>query len=199
MRRDRVWVVDDREENRRRFKELHGQDFDVEVFETPDDVLRALKERRPRPDALLCDIYFYRDQKQGDEAERLVAEQAKRLEALRAQLGAREAEVGIDLIERVRGVYNGDPPFPIYAYTSKGPYIMQNAGFQRLEELGARWLFKHRYAPETERLRIVGDIWAVQARRNWRRRLWKSVVAYGAPGAAIGFLFDRLARHWLGW
>jgi hypothetical protein len=38
----------------------------------------------------------------GDEAERQVTEQARQLEALGQRLGAREAEVGIGLIERVR-------------------------------------------------------------------------------------------------
>ena len=196
-RRPRVWLVDDRAENRERFKKDHGAYFDVDVFETPDEVLKALAER-PRPDALLCDIYFYPDARQGDDAERRVLEQARELEALGDRLGARAAETGIELIRNVRERYRGDPPFPIYAYTSKGPYIMQSAGFQRLEELEARWLFKKRYTPESERLRIIRDIEALRAQRGWRR-IWKFIIASGAVGALIGFALDRLAKYWFRW
>jgi CheY-like chemotaxis protein len=53
----KVWVVDDREENRTRFSDSHSAEFDVTTFENPDQLLRAI--RTDRPDALLCDIFFY--------------------------------------------------------------------------------------------------------------------------------------------
>jgi len=52
----KVWVVDDREENRTRFSDRHSAEFDVRTFENPDQLRYAISA--DRPDALLCDIFF---------------------------------------------------------------------------------------------------------------------------------------------
>ena len=53
-------------------------------------------------------------------------------------------QAGIDLIGAVVQKYEGDPPFPIYAYTSKGPYILDGPSLDRLAACGASVLFKKR-------------------------------------------------------
>jgi len=66
--RYRVWLVDDREINRKSFERDHGENFEVTTFETPTAVIRAL-ETRKAPDALLCDLYFYADPDKREEIE----------------------------------------------------------------------------------------------------------------------------------
>ena len=143
--RPKVWLVDDREENRRRFIEFHAAEFDVKVFESPDQLLTAI--RHDRPDALLCDIFFYRDPEEREKKEAPLAQKAQQIQRLAVELRSDRAADGIGLIERVRHQFRDDPPFPIYAYTSKGPYLLQDEGFDRLEKLDARWLFKGKYSP----------------------------------------------------
>ncbi len=198
--RYRVWLVDDREVNRRDFQKDHASDFEITVFETPGAVLQALRTSDP-PDALLCDIYFYDDPTKRDAIETRVEEQVKELKKLAIEFGTTQAQEGIGLIANVRARFGGSPPFPVYAFTSKGPYLLQNEGFDRLEELEARWLFKKRYSTQAVQHRIVRDIAEFQ-KRYWPRRAWRFVVATGLisafGGAVLGVVFDRLARSWFG-
>ena len=199
--RSRVRLVDDRKENRDRFVERHGSEFDVETFESPDSLISEIAKDR-RPDALLCDIFFYTDPGRREEVEERVAREAKKIESLADELDADKAADGIGLIQRVRQRFDNDPPFPIYAYTAKGPYLLHSQSFDQLEELNARWLFKDKYSTQIERHRISEDIKQFQERDHWTpRRMWS--VAWWAGlvtaifGAFLSVLFDRLAR-WAG-
>jgi len=131
--RPKVWIVDDREENRTRFVERHGAEFDVRTFENPDRLLSAIRDESP--DALLCDIFFYRNPEEREAKEARVTQKARQIENLAAELHSDQAAEGIGLIERVRQHFHDNPPFPIYAYTSKGPYLLHNESFDRLEQL----------------------------------------------------------------
>ena len=194
-RRFRVWLVDDREENRRSFQERHKGAFEIELFETPEEVLQAIEDGR-KPDALLCDIYFIEDPTIREETEATVKKQVAGLKENLPHLTLENAS-GIQLIDDVREHFNESPHFPIYAYTSKGPYLLQNEGFDRLENLDARWLFKGKYHPSAERHRIMSDIKAFKERFNWPKRLGQIAITTGLVGAAMGVLLDRLLR-WFG-
>lgn len=195
--RIRVWLVDDREANRRKFVGRHGGEFEVKTFETPDQLLSAFRVEAP-PDALLCDIFYYQDADQREDVERRVEREAKRIENLAAELHADEAADGIGLIQRVRRHFHDDPPFPIYAYTSKGPYLLHNESFDRLEELNSRWLFKNKYSPQTERHRISKDVAEFRERTQLTRRIWsvawRTGLIMAVVGALLGVALDRLAK-----
>jgi CheY-like chemotaxis protein len=198
MPNSKVWLVDDRQENREQFTDRHKSEFQVRTFASPDQVMEAIK-REPPPDALLCDIFYYEDADEREKVEAQVAKEAKRIENLAAELHADQAADGIGLIERVRGQFSGDPPFPIYAYTSKGPYLLHRTEFDRLEQLGARWLFKNKYSPQVERSRIAKDIEHFRERNQWTARrmwgvAWRTGLIAAVAGAMLGVVFDRLAR-----
>jgi hypothetical protein len=180
----RVWLVDDREENRKKFS---------------DKVMEALKSGEP-PDALVSDVYFYADEVRREEVERLVEEKAQELKRLAQQFKAEDAQLGIRLIRDVRDFFGGAPRFPIYTYTSKGPYLLEDNAFNELEELGAEWLFKNKYQDYTERGRIAKGVEECRKRFDWRYRIRKTVILTGLGsavlGAVLGVFLDRLARHW---
>lgn len=200
--RYRVWLVDDREENRKKFQESHGRDLDVRTFQLPDEVLSAL-EGGDKPDALVCDVYFYPDEIEREQIESEVNQKARELGDLAKKFNTADAQLGIRLIRDVHDFFGGKPEFPIYAYTSKGPYLLQDEGFNQLEELNAEWLFKNKYKPYTERRRIVRDIQEYRKRFGWLSRLTKVVVVTGVVsasiGAALSVWFARLAHNWWGW
>jgi CheY-like chemotaxis protein len=193
--RIRVWLVDDREENRNKFIERHGNEFQVKTFESPDQLLTALDKEEP-PDALLCDIFYYPDRDERERVEARIAKEAKRIEDLAGELHANEAADGIGLIQRVRQRFHDR--FPIYAYTSKGPYLLHNESFDRLEELNTRWLFKNKYSPQIERDRISRDVAESRERNQLTGRIWSVAWRAGLVTAIIGALlsvvFDRLAK-----
>ena len=58
-----VWLVDDLKKNREDFVEDLSDSFDVRPFKNTSEVLHALKTDRTRPDALLCDVLFYPEDK----------------------------------------------------------------------------------------------------------------------------------------
>ncbi len=196
-KRIRVWLVDDRDVNRKNFVDRHANEFDVKTFETPDQVLAAFQQESP-PDALLCDIFFYPDSKQREEVEKRVESEANRIENLSTELKADQAADGIGLIKRVRQHFHDNPPFPIYAYTSKGPYLLHKDGFDRLEELNARWLFKNKYSPQIERHRINEDVTEFRERNELTRRIWsvawRTGLVMAIVGAIIGLILDRVLK-----
>jgi len=83
--RPRIWLVDDREENRDDFVARHEREFEVRTFESPDLLLSVISNEE-RPDALLCDIFFYSDPVQREHVEERITKEAKRIEDLAGEL-----------------------------------------------------------------------------------------------------------------
>lgn len=168
------------------------------TFDSPDSLLSAIAEERP-PDALLCDIFFYSDPDERERVEARVAEEARRIEGLGVELDADNSADGIGLIQRVREQFGNAPPFPIYAYTSKGPYLLHRKSFDELEGLDARWLFKNKYSPQVERHCIIKDVAQFRERYQWAPRrvwsvAWRTGLVTAVLGALLGVLLDRLAK-----
>jgi hypothetical protein len=195
--RFRVWLVDDREQNRTDFYDAQKHHFDVETFSTTGELLDAL--RSGMPDALLCDIYFYEDPVQREQIEQWVQEQASKLREEASTIAPDTSQRGIRLIGDIQKQFRGSPPFPIYAYTSKGPYLLQGDGFQRLEELEARWLFKGRLDPPHVRHRLDTDIREFRDQFNLRKWIWQGAIRAGLIGAVFGLLVDRLLKYLFRW
>src|SRR5260370_2052272 len=96
----KVWVVDDREENRTRFSQSHSAEFDVTTFENPDQLLRAI--RTDRPDALLCDIFFYANAEDREAKEARVPHKAQQIEPLPTEFGPHPPTDAIRLTSNFR-------------------------------------------------------------------------------------------------
>jgi hypothetical protein len=199
--RYQVWLVDDREENRRNFEQRHEADWDVKTFERPDDVLAALSGGLA-PDALVCDIYYYDDPVKREAVEGLVKSKAQELRDLADSLDAGKAQKGVGLIENVTARFGGCPQFPVFAYTSKGAYLLHDSAYDQLEAAGARWLFKGKYTPQNERAVVNRAVQEVKS-HEFRRRIARIVLATGAisavAGALLGLLLGHLAHVWWGW
>jgi CheY-like chemotaxis protein len=190
MAQYRVWFVDDLPSNRKRFEENHRDDFAVRTFERPSEVLDAIQRDGP-PDALLCDIYFYDTVSQAEQIEAKVSEEAERLRTVANSINANrdEAQQGIGLLEEVSRLFHGKPPFPVYAYTSKGPYLLGGPALDRIARSGARWILKGKFDAGTERWVIDRDIRDLKSRR-WRNAIWRSLwiilIGTGVLGWFVG-------------
>jgi hypothetical protein len=122
----RVWLVDDLAKNRHQFEINHASDFDVEKFAKPSDVLSRIV-RGEYPDALLIDVFFYDTEEQAEKAEEEVAVIANKLRKDAAKLGLFDHKYAaeITLMENIYDHFKKRPPnFPMYAYTSKGPFLL---------------------------------------------------------------------------
>ena len=192
-----VWFVDDLDENLEAFRAKHADRFDVRTFSTPQEVLERLQEEAP--DALLCDIFFYDTPEQAAAIERKMEDEAERMRSVAREIGAvdEKYQAGIDLIGRVVQKYEGDPPFPVYAYTSKGPYILDGPSLDRLAACGATVLFKKRISAAGEEMIILNDI--AQCKRRSSVLLGLSMrnavilaAIVGAAAWVVGKLLDYL-------
>lgn len=152
MRKPKVWLVEDLKAKREEFCRMHGDHFQIEVFVDPIKVLERLRAGG-RPDALLCDIYFFPNS-QATNVEQDVEKLAARIQKLEKNHRSQEHEDGIALIEQIQRDFEGKAPFPVYAYTSKGPYLLEKSGFGRISQCEARWLFKGKHT-RTEEYNIV--------------------------------------------
>jgi len=198
-RKFKVWFVDDLPLNLKTFKDNHSGHFDVEVFDKPSDVLARIQKRK-YPDALLCDIFFYDSVEEADRVEKKVGELAEELKKTAATLGLSDHKytAGITLMENIYEHFKKQaPPFPIYAYTSKGPFLLEQKDWKKISDYGAEVLLKNRVTPESERTEILGDIAFHRAKNSWiawaRHVLVRSLISLW-PG-----LFWTVVGLVLGW
>ena len=167
----KVWFVDDLPENLRKFHAAHDPYFSVETFHSTTDVINRIR-KKDYPDALLCDIFFYETEARAKEVEEQVNRLAEELKKKASEIGADDHKytAGIRLMEDIFNYFNRKPPpFPMYAYTSKGPLLLNQREWQEISKYGAEILLKGRVAPEIERNEILGDI-AVQKSKTPRSR-----------------------------
>ena len=200
--RPTVWFVDDLQVNLDAFRAAHQDAFQIETFLSPQQVLDRLESSQP--DALLCDIFFYDTPEQAQDIERQMTEQATRLREFARDIGAdRDSYMaGIRLIEQVYGKYQGEPPFPSYAYTSKGPYLLDTEALNRLSSARAPLLLKGRLGRDRERLEIIADIEIHRDRQSIRGRIYRNLlpvmIGWSFVSWTIGRLLEQLWRHFTG-
>jgi hypothetical protein len=192
-----VWYVDDLPENLEKFAKNHADAFSVRTFETPAQVLNALSISKP--DALLCDIFFYDAVQTAREMEARVGQKAEELRQFGGEIGANKLanQAGIELLQHVSNYYKNK--FPIYAYTSKGPYLLDAIGFDHIGETGARWLFKNKYGALTEQVLIHHDIEEFREKNSFSRKIarffWTAVFTSGILGGlVVWFLTEVLPK-----
>lgn len=152
------------EANRTTFeKALDPKYFKTETFSDTDSVLKKIQDGKGKvhPDILLCDIFFY---PQGFEeaSKKIEGDIRDKVEDIRKLGDKLELEIkkihhdydhnhvvgGISLAEAIRKEYLNNPPFPIFAYTSKGSYLLQTEDFNRIEAAQMRWFFKKVFLDE---------------------------------------------------
>jgi hypothetical protein len=59
----------------------------------------------------------------------------------------------------------------MYAYTSKGPLLLEQSEWKKISEYGAEVLLKGRVTPDAERTEIVGDIELLRSKLSWSARM----------------------------
>lgn len=155
-----------------------------------------------QPDALLCDIFFYENAAEAGDMEKKVQAKARDLREFGQEIGANRPQAGVALIQQATARYKNK--FPIYAYTSKGPYLLDENAFEQIAEAGARWLFKGKYGSLTEQLILSQDIEEFIEKNSVLmlafRYFWASLFASGIiGGVVVWFLSEVVVRHWLHW
>lgn len=163
---DTVWFVDDLPRNLRKFEENHRGSFKVETFSKIDEVLDRI-HKKDYPDALLCDVFFYDSVEEAERVEAEIEKLAKQLKETAQKIGVHDHRhaAGIQLMKKIYEFFgNKAPPFPMYAYTSKGPFLLEQSEWDNISKYGAEVLLKNRVSPERERLEIKGDIVIAESR-----------------------------------
>jgi predicted nucleotide-binding protein len=187
----KVWLVDDLPRNLQRFEANHQENFDIRTFSNTREVL-ALIQKGERPDALLCDVFFYESV---EEAERIESDVEKlaihlKAEASKARANDPQRAKGIKLMQQIYEHYGNHPPlFPMYAYTSKGPFLLEQEDWDNISKYGAQVLLKNRLTAEAEREEIEGDI-AISGKRS--RTIFIGHGHARAWAALASFIRDEL-------
>jgi hypothetical protein len=190
----KVWFVDDLEENLNTFKNAHGSTWDVKLFNNIEDVLENLKTEKP--DALLVDLFFYETHQKSKEIEEKIKTKAKELQKEAHSIGANESRYlkGKELIKDVVKRYGGK--FLVYAYTSKGPYILTNPVLDELAELDVSIVFKGRYSIATEKIVIERDIRRIREENSvtskFKKYIISIIISMGIVSWIVGKVLDWL-------
>ena len=165
-----IWFVDDLPENLANFRKNHSSDFKkIETFGRPKEVLDKI-HKGEYPDALLIDVFFYETPERAREVEDEVKGLVEDLRKKAADLGLTDHRyaAGITLMENIYKHFKGNRPrFPMYAYTSKGPFLLEQNDWQNISTFGAEVLLKGRVAPNSEVIEIIGDIKQMKLQNSW--------------------------------
>lgn len=155
-----VWYFDDDAVSTEAFVGRHGGHFRVRTFTEIVDVLTELQRARldstRRPDAILLDLYCPRpgvSPEDRAEADRNLAEFVRAEEELKGFVDAAWRPFGVDIVQTVREVYPEDR-LPVVMHTQEGLFLLKDELVQELKDLGAGWLLKGRFSPETDRMVI---------------------------------------------
>jgi hypothetical protein len=125
------------------------------------------------PDALLIDVFFYDTPEQAQKVEEDVEKLADELKQKAAHLGLLDYKfaTGITLMENIHRHFKQKPPrFAMYAYTTKGPYLLEQKDWRKISEYGAKVILKGRVTPQSEATEIIGDIEAFRTKNSWKAR-----------------------------
>jgi len=169
----KVWFVDDLPRNLETFRRNHQDNFAIETFSKTSDVLDRIHNGE-YPDALLCDIFFYSSVAEAERVEKKVADLAENLKKTAIDIGVHDHThpAGITLMRQIHEHFKRHaPPFPMYAYTSKGPFLLEQSEWDKIFEYGAEVLLKGRVTPDAERTEIVGDIELLRTKNSWTARM----------------------------
>ena len=63
----------------------------------------------------------------------------------------------------------------MYAYTSKGPFLLEQSEWENISKYGAEVLLKNRITPEREWTEIEGDIAISKSKNSWWARTNRTV------------------------
>jgi hypothetical protein len=94
------------------------------------------------------------------QAEKKLTELSQQLKqaALAAGVDCQRHALGITLMKGVGEEFKGTPPFPMYAYSSKAPYLFGQREWEDVYRFGGKVLLKGRVPPDVERALILADI-----------------------------------------
>ena len=192
-----IWYLDDITEHIDEFCKAHNDEFRTVPFEKPSRVLHELDSAAKYPDALLCDVFIYDNKEIASEHEGCVDKITKQLEDMQKQIGANESKNlgGIDAMEGVCRFFKDrgrKVPFPIYAYTTKAPYLLGEMGWDRITATDAKILLKGRITRKAEGARIQDDINDYHARiqRDINACRGRNSLCHRMLKASWSFLFE---------
>jgi hypothetical protein len=193
----KIWFVDDLPRNLAKFKKNHGEHFRIETFSDPAAVLRRIHQGE-YPDALLCDVFFYESVAEAERVEEKIEELARMLKRTASETGLNDHghAAGIALMRNIVEHFNKrPPPFPMYAYTSKGPFLLEQSDWEDISRFGAQVLLKNRVTPDIERTEIEGDIKIHKAEQSWFAKMSRTSKILAA--ALLPGLFYLFVGRWL--
>jgi hypothetical protein len=173
-----IWLVDDLPSNLKKFKSKHKTHYKIRTFTHPNQVKTQIAKGK-RPDALLCDVFFYDPVTEAERVEKIVDDLAKDLKRAATEANANDHSLtlGIELMEWIYEHFDRQRPrFPMYAYTSKGPFLLERKEWRKLSQFGAEILLKNRFSAKYEQYEIDRDIFV-------RKRNAKVFIGHGKSPA----------------
>ena len=115
---------------------------------------------------------------EAEQVEERIEELAENLRKMAVEIGVHDHRhaAGITLMQKIYEHFgNKAPPFPMYAYTSKGPFLLEQKEWENISKYGAEILLKNRVTADGERTEIEGDV--ILYRKNRRSiRLVNSIT-----------------------
>ena len=160
QQRPLVWYFDDSHAALSSFDERHSSAFCVRTFTDVLDLItatgQAARDASLTPDIILLDLHCPRQDADPDvlaETDHRLAEFLQAERELKDYVDAAWHPVGVDIVESVRQIYPPDI-LPIVMHTQQGLFLLRDELLQELEEMGAGWLLKGRFSPETDRMII---------------------------------------------
>ncbi len=192
MTSKKILICDDQKRFIDNFKKNHSGYYDImDEMETR----RLLdKIKKYKPDLLLLDLYYpkddnddFEDRRQKAEAE--LAKLSEQIENTKKAVSATWEPRGIDILKEIRNKYDSKK-LPVIIYTQRGLFLLDDKEVRSVTQNKGHWMLKNEYHPHTEQTIMDGIIEDSKKLNNYK--LYNVLTS----GAILGllaslFLFER--------
>lgn len=156
----KILICDDQKRFIDEFKMKHGSTYHIMDEMETRRLLQKIQSYKP--DILLLDLYYPRDNNPDFEERRLRAE--AELDKLKIQIEHTKKAVevtweplGINILKEIRKHYDSKK-LPVIIYTQRGLFLLDDKEVREVTENKGHWMLKHEYSAHTEQTIIDGII-----------------------------------------
>lgn len=187
-----IYVCDDQPEMMARFQERHRDQYEIRAFNSIVELKRAIDEKKKKPDLVLLDLFWVRENVDPDIKKKadadLAAFQREARDLVNTIMMAYMPN-GKEALATLRKKYSSSQ-LPIMIYSKTGQLLLGQEDLRIMADLEAGWLMKEQYNinKDIESIMIEGHINSCKSVLKSKPKDFYWNIFYAFFGAALGYI-----------
>jgi len=189
-----IFICDDQPEMMERFKERHKDQYEIRAFNCITDLRRAIWECKKKPDLVLLDLFWARenvDPSVKEQADSSLKHFQAEAEGLVNKINMAYMPNGKEALAALRKEYSANQ-LPIMIYSKTGQLLLGQDDLRIMADLDAGWLMKEQYNinRDIESIMIEHHIEGARSLSKRKPKNFYWSVFFAALGALIGYFLN---------